>query len=74
MLKDGWIYTGDVGMSDSEDFIFVVDRKKDMIISGGSNIYSREVEDACTVIRRFSRPPFSAFRTNNGAKRFMRRW
>lgn len=45
-LKDGWIYTGDIGTRDRDFFVYVVDRKKEMIVSGGANIYSREVEDA----------------------------
>ncbi len=45
-LKDGWIYTGDIGTRDEDFYIYVTDRKKEMIISGGANIYSREVEDA----------------------------
>lgn len=45
-LKDGWIYTGDIGTRDKDFFIYVIDRKKEMIISGGANIYAREVEDA----------------------------
>ncbi len=45
-IRHGWLHTGDVGMADEEGFIFVIDRLKDMIISGGENIYSREVEDA----------------------------
>ncbi len=44
-IRHGWLHTGDVGMADEEGFIYVIDRLKDMIISGGENIYSREVED-----------------------------
>ena len=45
-LSNGWLRTGDVGYFDNEGFLFICDRKKDMIISGGENIYSREVEEA----------------------------
>ena len=45
-IRQGWLHTGDVGTEDEEGFVFVIDRLKDMIISGGENIYSREVEDA----------------------------
>jgi len=45
-LKDGWLYTGDMATMDDEGFIFLVDRKKDVIITGGENIYPVEVEDA----------------------------
>ncbi|MGB8364163.1 MAG: class I adenylate-forming enzyme family protein [Rhizomicrobium sp.] len=45
-LRDGWLRTGDMAYTDEEECIFLVDRKKDMIISGGENIYSQEVERA----------------------------
>ena len=44
-LRDGWLWTGDVGAFDDEGFLTLKDRSKDMIISGGSNIYPREIED-----------------------------
>ena len=44
-LVDGWLFTGDIGYIDDEGFIFIVDRKKDMIIKGGYNIYPREIEE-----------------------------
>ncbi len=43
-LKDGWLYTGDMAMMDDEGFIYLVDRKKDVIISGGENIYPVQIE------------------------------
>jgi acyl-CoA synthetase (AMP-forming)/AMP-acid ligase II len=45
-LRDGWCATGDIGVMDDEGLLFLVDRKKDVIISGGENVYSLEVEDA----------------------------
>lgn len=44
-LKDGWLYTGDMAKEDSDGFIYLVDRKKDLIITGGENIFPVEVED-----------------------------
>lgn len=44
-LAGGWLHTGDIGVADDEGFIRIVDRKKDMIRSGGQNVYSKEVED-----------------------------
>ena len=45
-LRDGWLWTGDIATWDEEGYIFIVDRAKDMIISGGENIYSTQVEAA----------------------------
>ena len=45
-VRDGWYYTGDLGRFDSHGFLHIVGRNKDMIISGGFNVYAREVEDA----------------------------
>ena len=45
ILKDNWLYTGDMAMKDEDGFIFLVDRKKDVIISGGENIYPVQIED-----------------------------
>jgi acyl-CoA synthetase (AMP-forming)/AMP-acid ligase II len=44
-LRNGWLHTGDVGYMDSSGYVFILDRKKDMIISGGANIYPREIEE-----------------------------
>ena len=45
VLKDGWLYTGDMAMQDADGFIFLVDRKKDVIVSGGENIYPVQIEN-----------------------------
>ena len=45
-LRGGWVHSGDIGRFDEDGFLYIVDRKKDMVISGGENIYSREVEQA----------------------------
>ena len=45
VLKDGWLYTGDMAMQDPDGFYFLVDRKKDVVISGGENIYPVQIED-----------------------------
>jgi len=44
-VKNGWIFSGDLGFTDDEGFLHLVDRKKDMIISGGINVYPRDIEE-----------------------------
>jgi len=44
-IKDGWLYTGDIAVMDEEGYVTIVDRKKDMILTGGENVYSTEVEN-----------------------------
>jgi long-chain acyl-CoA synthetase len=44
-LRDGWMYTGDIGHADADGFLFLVDRKKDMVIVGGYNVYPREIDE-----------------------------
>jgi acyl-CoA synthetase (AMP-forming)/AMP-acid ligase II len=45
VLRDGWLFTGDMAKVDEEGFIYLVDRKKDVVISGGENIYPVQIED-----------------------------
>ena len=52
ILKDGWLYTGDMARMDEDGFIYLVDRKKDVVISGGENLYPVQIED---FLRRFGK-------------------
>jgi fatty-acyl-CoA synthase len=47
-LKNGWLHTGDIARMDERGYMFILDRKKDMIVSGGFNIFPREIEDVLT--------------------------
>ena len=44
-IRDGWLYTGDIGYYDDDGYLFLVDRKKEMIIVGGYNVYPREIDE-----------------------------
>jgi fatty-acyl-CoA synthase len=48
VLRDGWLHTGDIAREDDEGFWTIIDRKKDMIVSGGFNVFPREIEDVLT--------------------------
>ena len=52
ILKDGWLYTGDMAKTDEDGFIYLVDRKKDVVISGGENLYPVQIEDE---LRKFDK-------------------
>jgi long-chain acyl-CoA synthetase len=45
VLRDGWLYTGDVGYGDADGYFFITDRKKDMLLVNGINVYPREIEE-----------------------------
>ena len=45
VLRDGWLYTGDIGRFDDEGYLYIVDRKKDMLIYKGYNVYPRDLEE-----------------------------
>ena len=54
VVRNGWVHSGDIGTRNAEGYIFIVDRKKDMIISGGFNVYPKEIENVLSADDRVS--------------------
>jgi fatty-acyl-CoA synthase len=73
-LRHGWLYTGDMARRDADGYLYIVDRSKDMIISGGFNVYPREVEDVLASTRPWPPPRWWACPTPSGARRCARWW
>ena len=71
-LVDGWYRSGDAAYADSDGYLYMVDRLKDMIISGGENVYSVEVESALSSTSRCWRQRCSGYPTRGGGKRCTR--
>ena len=67
-MTDGWLHTGDMAVWDEENYIHIVDRKKDIIISGGENISSIEVEKAIFAHPAVSNAPWSRRPIRNGVR------
>jgi long-chain acyl-CoA synthetase len=53
-IRDGWLYTGDIARMDEDLYIYIVDRKKDLVIRGGYNVYPREIEEVIYQIEEVS--------------------
>ena len=68
-FRNGWFRTGDLGHEDAEGFVYITGRASDMYISGGSNIYPREVEEKSSPIPPSARSPCSACPTRSGRDR-----
>ena len=73
-LRGGWLYSGDIGRTDDAGYIYIVNRKKDLIISGGQNSSARRSRTPSTSTRACWKPPRSAFPTTNGASGCTRSW
>ena len=73
-FRDGWYHSGDAGYLDERGYLYLVDRVKDMIVTGGENVYSVEVETRSHRTRRLCRSRSSASRRRSGAKLCTRSW
>ena len=70
LFRDGWMRTGDVGLVDEEGFLTIVDRVKDMIISGGENIFAGEVENVSIPMQQSRNVPLLVYPMKNGVSAY----
>lgn len=73
-IVDGWFHSGDLVRLDEEGFVYVVDRKKDMVISGGENVYPAEVEEVLYKHEKVLEAAVIGVPAKNGARRFTPWW
>ena len=73
-LTDGWLHTGDAARIDEEGFYYIVDRWKDMYISGGENVYPAEVEEVLYQLPGWPKRRSSASKTKSGARSAAPSW
>ena len=74
VTPDGWLKTGDAGYLDDEGYVYLHDRMKDMIVSGGENVYPAEVENVLMTHPRSATWPSSASPTRGGVRRSRPSW
>ena len=72
-LRDGWLYTGDIGEFAEDGFLYIRDRKKDLVIVGGYNVYPREVDEVLYLHADGAPPPWAG-RTATGARSSAPSW
>ena len=73
VIVDGWLHSGDLGYVDEEGYLYLVDRKKDMIISGGVNVYPRDIEEVVVQLPACARWPSSGAGREVGGNPYRRR-
>jgi long-chain acyl-CoA synthetase len=74
ITEDGWLCTGDIAKMDEDGYFFIVDRKKDMIISGGYNVYPRDIDEVLSSIPKSRKPAPSASPIPNAGSRSRCLW
>jgi long-chain acyl-CoA synthetase len=68
-VHDGWVLTGDIGRLDEDGYLYIVDRKKDMVVTGGYNVYPSEIENAISTIAEVAEVAVVGAPTSSGARR-----